>query len=75
MTDPREPAGDQEKTPIEQVEEKLARARAELRRWSDAFDNYDGNNPDKYRSEIETARDEVRGLEALLLAMKKERGA
>lgn len=48
--------------------EDLDEARQELKRWRDRFDNYDGNNPNKYQSEIRAARMKVRDIEASLKA-------
>lgn len=44
------------------------KAKSELRRWSDAWDNYSGNNPDKYQADIKAARRRVRELEEYLKA-------
>jgi hypothetical protein len=43
--------------------EDLERAREELRRWSDAFVNYSGNNPDKYSAKIRDAGRKVDVIE------------
>lgn len=43
--------------------EELEAARRHLADWLDRFDNYSGNNPDKYRSDINAARRRVRQLE------------
>ena len=43
--------------------EDLEFAQAQLREWSDRFDRYDGNNPDKYQSEIRNAQEKVREIE------------
>ena len=46
--------------------EDLEFAQAQLREWSDRFDRYDGNNPDKYQSEIRNAQAKVREIECEL---------
>jgi hypothetical protein len=46
--------------------EDYERARAELQEWDDKFDSYSGNNPDKYRSEINMAASKVRAIESYL---------
>ncbi|MCT2581149.1 MAG: hypothetical protein E5X23_08345 [Mesorhizobium sp.] len=46
----------------------LERAKANLERWTQSFDDYTGNNPDKYQSDIKSARVEVREIEAALKA-------
>jgi hypothetical protein len=43
--------------------EELEAARRDLADWMDRFDNYSGNNPDKYHSDIKAARRRVRQLE------------
>lgn len=48
--------------------EDLEEARRELARWNERFDNYSGNNPNKYRSDINAARQRVRDLEDYLKA-------
>lgn len=48
--------------------EDLEAARQELAIWSDRFDNYSGNNPDKFQSDIKAARRKVRDLEDALKA-------
>jgi len=48
--------------------EGLENARAELKRLEDAWDNYSGNNPDKYQSQIKSARTMVRVIESTLKA-------
>lgn len=48
--------------------EDLEAARAELKRWEDRWDRYDGGNPDKYRSSIRSAADRVRVIEMNLRA-------
>lgn len=55
------------------------KAKAEVRRWTDAFDRYSGNNPDKYQSEIKHARAKLREIEedlkssGLLVMNEKEK--
>ncbi|MBK0398490.1 hypothetical protein H0I76_04760 [Limibaculum sp. M0105] len=46
--------------------EDLKAARDELRQWEERSDRYDGNNPDKYRSDIRLARSKVRLIEGHL---------
>jgi hypothetical protein len=46
----------------------LEEARRELTGWSERFDNYSGNNPNKYRSDLKAARERVRNLECELKA-------
>lgn len=41
---------------------ELEVAKAKLQNAEDKFERYDGNNPDKYRSEIQSARADVRSL-------------
>lgn len=48
--------------------EDLEQARAELRAHSDRFDRYSGNNPNKYRSDIDMARMQVELIESSLKA-------
>ncbi|SDO03875.1 hypothetical protein [Ensifer sp. YR511] len=48
--------------------EDLEAARRELAEWNARFDNYSGNNPDKYQSDIKVARRRVRELEGQLKA-------
>lgn len=43
--------------------EDLEGARRDLARWNERFDNYSGNNPNKYQSDIRAARQRVRDLE------------
>ena len=42
------------------------RAKTELERWSDRWDKYDGNNPDKYQAGIKRARQHLRRTENYL---------
>jgi predicted nucleic acid-binding Zn-ribbon protein len=46
----------------------LEAARRDLAEWSERFDNYSGNNPNKYQSDIKAARRRVRELENQLKA-------
>ena len=39
------------------------KAKAEAKKWTDAFDRYSGNNPDKYQSDIKIARAMLRDIE------------
>lgn len=43
-------------------------ARRELSEWHVRFENYSGNNPDKYRAQIKDAERKVRSIEARLKA-------
>jgi hypothetical protein len=38
-------------------------ARAELKRWQERWENYDGNNPNKYQADIRIARQKVSSIE------------
>jgi hypothetical protein len=44
-------------------------AKAELERLNERWDNYSGNNPDKYRSSIRSASARVRAVEAELKSL------
>ncbi|ESY22457.1 MULTISPECIES: hypothetical protein [unclassified Mesorhizobium] len=44
----------------------LEKAKAELSGWSKRFDDYTGNNPDKYQADIRSAREKVREVESAL---------
>ena len=46
--------------------EDYKKAKTELDRWNDAFDNYSGNNPDKYQADIKAAARKVREIEQYL---------
>lgn len=46
--------------------EELEEARRDLKEWSDRFDNYSGNNPEKYQADIRAATITVRQLETAL---------
>ncbi|WP_223565114.1 hypothetical protein [Agrobacterium tumefaciens] len=48
--------------------EELEAARRDLADWMERFDNYSGNNPNKYQSDIKAARRRVRQLEENLKA-------
>lgn len=48
--------------------EDLEQARAELRAHSDRFDRYSGNNPNKYRSDIDMAMMKVESITTSLKA-------
>lgn len=41
---------------VEEARAKLEKAKGDLARLNEAWDNYSGNNPNKYRSDIKTAR-------------------
>lgn len=43
--------------------EDYEKAKAEARKWTDAFDRYSGNNPDKYQSDIKIARVKLKEIE------------
>jgi|tagenome__1003787_1003787.scaffolds.fasta_scaffold18540290_2 hypothetical protein len=63
-------------TPLRRSDEvaaELEAVRAEQKRWTDAFDIYAGNNPDKYLSDIQHCAREVARLEELLRFLR-ERG-
>ncbi|MFW7355019.1 MAG: hypothetical protein ACODTL_03495 [Brucella sp.] len=49
--------------------EELEEAHRELAKWNERFDNYSGNNPSKYQSDISAARQRVRDLEDGLKAV------
>lgn len=46
----------------------LEAARADLARWQARWDNYDGNNPNKFQADIRRAQAEVERLTAALKA-------
>jgi hypothetical protein len=46
----------------------LEAAKAELAAWNKRFDDYTGNNPDKYQADIRSARARVREIEFALKA-------
>lgn len=46
--------------------EDYAKAKAELICWNERWDNYTGNNPDKYQTDIRDAARRVRELEGYL---------
>lgn len=48
--------------------EGLEKARAELKRLEAAWENYSGNNPNKYQSQIKSARTMVGVIESTLKA-------
>lgn len=48
--------------------EDLERARLDLRGWQERFADYTGNNPDKFASDLRTAREAVRLIESTLKA-------
>ena len=48
--------------------EDLEQARAELQKHSDRFDRYSGNNPNKYRSDIDMAKMNVEVIVSSLKA-------
>ncbi|MBL6459263.1 hypothetical protein JMJ55_28480 [Belnapia sp. T6] len=57
----------------DQVAAELEAARSEHRAWVERFGDYDGNNPNKFRTQIRNAAQEVRRLEGLLHYLQ-ERG-
>ena len=46
--------------------EDYEKAKAGLARWNAAWDNYTGNNPDKYHADIKAAARKVREIEQYL---------
>lgn len=44
----------------------LEKARIDLQKWIDRFENYSGNNPNKYQTDIKSARQRVRQIEYVL---------
>lgn len=44
----------------------LEAAKEELTAWNRRFDDYTGNNPDKYQADIKSARATVREIESVL---------
>ncbi|MBB3773736.1 hypothetical protein FHS55_004380 [Angulomicrobium tetraedrale] len=44
----------------------LEQAKAKLAAWNERFDEYTGNNPDKYQADIRSARERVREIELAL---------
>jgi len=42
--------------------EDLEKAQSELKEWNEKWSNYSGNNPDKYQSDIKSARSLVRNI-------------
>jgi hypothetical protein len=44
----------------------LERAKSDLAAWQQRWDNYTGNNPDKYQADIRSARAEVQRIEQYL---------
>jgi hypothetical protein len=53
---------------IQALREALEKAEANLKAWMDRWDNYSGNNPGKYQTDIKAARREVNSLKARLAA-------
>lgn len=45
---------------------ELEQAKADLAVWNKRFDEYTGNNPDKYQADIRSARERVREIESAL---------
>ncbi|MCA3633527.1 MAG: hypothetical protein INF16_12150 [Methylobacterium sp.] len=56
---------------IEVIKAELLDANTTLERWQRAFDNYSGNNPNKFRSDIRSASERVRRLKMELSAAEK----
>ncbi len=54
---------------LKTVREMLAEAEAELAMWQEKWDRYDGNNPNKFRSDIRLASDRVRNLKDQIARM------
>jgi hypothetical protein len=50
------------------LRKRLADAEADLTKWEDRFDNYSGNNPDKFKTDIRLARLRVASAKAALAA-------
>lgn len=50
------------------TQEDLTKAWEVLKSWQEKFDRYTGNNPDKYQSDIKSARRTVRLIENALKA-------
>lgn len=48
------------------TEENLQRKQAELARMIERFDNYSGNNPNKYQSQIRSLRESVELIRSVL---------
>ena len=46
--------------------EEYEKAKSDLKKLTDLFDRYSGNNPDKYQADIKTARSKLRTIEAFL---------
>ena len=46
--------------------EDLDKAMSELARWQKKWDDYSGNNPDKYQADIKAARRKIREIERSL---------
>jgi hypothetical protein len=44
----------------------LEQAKSDLAAWNKRFDDYTGNNPDKYHADIRSARERVREIESAL---------
>lgn len=55
-------------TPTTYTMADLEKARAVLEAVHQRFDNYSGNNPDRYQSQMNAARREVRHIESALKA-------
>lgn len=52
--------------------EGYKKAKSELARWSDAWDDCTGNNPDKYQSDIKAAARKVREIEQYLADRRRD---
>ncbi|HET6234105.1 MAG TPA: hypothetical protein VFE41_03910 [Acetobacteraceae bacterium] len=50
--------------------DQLAAAEKELAAWREKFDNYSGNNPNKYGSDIRRCADNARRLMATIVRQK-----
>ena len=54
------------------LEAELSAAKANLANWERRWDNYSRNNPNKYRSDIRSARARVASAEAALADFKQK---
>jgi hypothetical protein len=61
-------------TKIAELRRRLAQAEARLAACLDQFDRYNGNNPNKYQTDIKRARREVAGCRKELAARESVEG-
>jgi hypothetical protein len=54
------------------VEAELATARQELQSWEERWDQYNGNNPNKYATDLRRARQHVQQLETELKRLQEK---